>query len=332
MKALVTGGTGFVGSHVVDKLLAKNYEVRCIVRPTSNLQWLSSPDIELFYSSLLDPDRLARAAQDVDIVIHVAGSLIEKDWNGFLNSNVKPVRLLLDAARKSDRLKKFVLVSSTGAHGPSPDGHPKKEDEPCTPMSDYGRSKLEGERVAHPFFPVLPLTIVRPSAVYGPRDPNFVKLFKQVHAGVTPLIGAEEHYANLVNAEDLADGILLAAESETSSGQTYTLASKRPYPRSELMDTIGDVYGRRARALILPTGLALFLAKGYSWVQKNVFGRNTLLDPERLETLAEKYWVFDVTKAEQELGFKEAYSLKEGMTKTYAWYQERGWIHMDQGR
>lgn len=327
MRALVTGGTGFVGSHLVDRLLAKGYDVRCIVRATSNLQWLVDPRIELFFSGLQDPDKLKAALKDVDVVFHVAGSLIEKDWDGFYAANVKPVKLLLDAALKNGGgLKRFVLVSSTGAAGPSPDGHLLTEGELEHPVSAYGRSKLEGEKVAKAYFNVLPVTIVRPSAVYGPRDPNILKVFQHVRGGVTPLLGRQEQYTSLVHAEELADGMIAAAENDVSNGQTYFLASERPYSRTELLDTVGDILGKRSKRPILPKGPALAIAKAYASFMTRVMGKSTLLDAERIETVGQLYWSFDVSKAMKELGYRQKYAFEDGMRQTYQWYLERGWL------
>ncbi|MFM7200642.1 MAG: NAD-dependent epimerase/dehydratase family protein [Myxococcota bacterium] len=332
MRALVTGGTGFVGSHLVDRLLAQGYEVRCIVRPTSNLQWLVDPRIELFFSGLLEPEKLKAALKDVDVVFHVAGSLIEKDWDGFYAANVKPVHLLLDAAVKVGGLKRFVLVSSTGAAGPSFDGAPLRETDPEHPVSAYGRSKLEGEKVAKAYFGRLPIAIVRPSAVYGPRDPNLLRVFKQVRGGITPLLGADEHYISLVHAEELADGIILAGERPEAIGQTFTLSSERPYTRTEILDTVGDVVGKRSLRPVLPKGPALAVAKAYANFITKVLKRQTLLDAERLETVGQRYWSFDVSKAMQQLGYRQKYPLMDGMRQTYQWYLERDWLNRDTGR
>lgn len=332
MRALVTGGTGFVGSHLIDRLLAKGYDVRAIVRPTSNLQWLTDPRIELFSSSLLDADKLLEAMKDVDMVFHVAGSLIEKDWDGFYNANVKPVELLLEAALKNGAslkggpLKRFVLVSSTGAAGPSADGHPLKEHEPENPVSAYGRSKLEGERVARAYFDKLPVTIVRPSAVYGPRDPNILKMFQHVRGGVTPLLGIQEQFTSLVHAEELADGMILAAENDCANGQTYFLASEHPYSRTEMLNVVGDIVGKRSKRPILPKRPALAIAKVYANFVTKVLGKATLLDAERIETVGQTYWSFDVSKAMRELGYRQKYSLMDGMRQTYEWYLANGWL------
>lgn len=333
MRALVTGGTGFVGSHLVERLMERGYDVRCIVRATSNLQWLTDPRIELFFSGLLEPDKLKAAMKDVDVVFHVAGSLIEKDWDGFYNANVKPVKLLLDASLKANaNLKRFVLVSSTGAAGPSADGTPLKETDSEHPVSGYGRSKLEGERVARAYFGVLPVTIVRPSAVFGPRDPNILRVFKNVRKGLTPLLGADEQYWNLIHARDLADGIILAGEKDISNGNTYFLASERPYSRTEVLDTVGDVVGKRSKRPVVPRKPALALAKVYARFVTKVLRRQTLLDEERIETVGQRFWSFDVSKAMDELGFRQQISLAAGMSETYAWYQAHGWLDADLGR
>ncbi len=326
MNALVTGANGFIGSHLVDRLLALGHTVRAFVRPGARLQWLTSPRVELFYGSLTDPADLAEALDGIDWVFHVAGTVVARDWRGFYQANVRPARALLKAIREhARRIERFVLVSSTGASGPSPDGHLLREHEFPAPVGDYGRSKLIAERITASFADAVPVTIVRPCAVYGPRDRNFLIMFRHVQSGLIPVLGSREQIISLIHVEELVDGIVRAAESVRARGEVYFLAGERPHTRSEILETAERVAATRARRLVIPDrALSAFLA--IQTVAGRVFPRASLLSPERLATLSHPCWAFDGSKAREHLGFRTKIDLEDGLTNTFAWYCAQGWL------
>ncbi|CUT00042.1 NAD dependent epimerase/dehydratase family protein [Candidatus Kryptonium thompsonii] len=188
MKALVTGGTGFIGSHLVDELLNRGYEVRCIVRDTSNLKWLNGKDVEIFKGSLFDIDFLKKAVEDVDYVYHIAGVTKGKNYQDYYRGNVETTQNLLEACLENQKLKKFVLASSLAAVGPGDDAIPVDETRQYNPITSYGKSKAEAEKVTLSFKDKLPITIVRPPSVYGPRDTYTFELFKYVKFGFLPVV------------------------------------------------------------------------------------------------------------------------------------------------
>ncbi len=183
--ALVTGATGFIGSHLVDELLAQGWRVRALVRPTSNLQWLPEDRVEIITGSLLDPACLKACLEGVTAVFHVAGAYRARSLDAYRKVNVEPARLILqtltalaEAGGRSRSDTRFIFVSSFAACGPSPDGTPLTEKDPCRPVSTYGQSKAEAEKIILSFQDRVPVTVVRPPGVYGPRDKNFLVVFK----------------------------------------------------------------------------------------------------------------------------------------------------------
>ncbi|HLB24926.1 MAG TPA: NAD-dependent epimerase/dehydratase family protein, partial [Nitrospirota bacterium] len=183
MKALVTGGTGFIGSHLVEALLKKGYSVRCLVRDLAKQGWLAGLDVELVTGDCNEPATLEGAVDGVDYVFHVAGITKAARGETYYSVNGEGTKNVALAAAGSAGLRKLVYVSSQAAAGPSRQGRPRKEDDPPGPVSDYGRSKLMGERYCLELADRVDLAIVRPTSVYGPRDRDIYTFFRMVSRG-----------------------------------------------------------------------------------------------------------------------------------------------------
>ena len=249
MKVLVTGATGFVGSHVVDELLKRDIRTAYIARATSNHRWLEGKTVELVEGSLSNLSSLKDAVQDVDIIIHVAGSTAAKNEEAFRQGNEVATQNLIDAVRAyRPELKRFVHISSLTVSGPAKDAdHPVRESDPCHPLTAYGRTKLLAEKVIHAAMDDIPCTIIRPPAVFGPRDPATLTFFQAVNKGVAPLIGFDAKQVSLVHVGDLARGIVDAALSENTVGKTYNIGSDETYTWTQIANVTAAVTGRKIR-------------------------------------------------------------------------------------
>lgn len=325
MRALVTGSTGFIGSLLVDNLLDNGIEVRVVVRPTSNLKYLPEDRIEVMTGQLQDAEFLDAAVTGVDLIYHVAGTLVADSIEGFRSVNVRPTRLLLEAAARQDGFKRFLLVSSQGASGPSADGTPLTETSLPNPVSDYGRTKLEAEYVALDFKDKVPVTIVRPSAVFGPRDSNFLKIFKRLVSGMMPRFGKEERFSNLVYGPDLVEGIRLASLSDETLGKLYFMSNKEISSYDVMVAEMERALGVKAKRPTVPNAVLDAMAL-FARVNKKLTGRTGLLDEQRIATIKERFWTADVSKLENDLGWVPPTPLPEAMDKTVAWYREKGWV------
>lgn len=189
-KAFVTGGNGFVGSHLVDYLLKNDFDVTCLVRKSSNLQWLKGKEITIINGGFDDIAALESALQGMNYVFHVAGVVKAKDRADYFKANVGNTKTLLDACLKNkETLEKVVIVSSETAAGPSPDAKGIGEDHPPAPITTYGISKICEERMVMEYIKLLPITITRPPAVYGERDTEIFIFFNSFWKGVTTTIG-----------------------------------------------------------------------------------------------------------------------------------------------
>jgi nucleoside-diphosphate-sugar epimerase len=324
--ALVTGGNGFIGSHLVDSLIEKGYRVKCLVRKSANLRWLKDKNIEYVFGDMFSTDVLPHALSDVDYVYHVAGVTFAKKREEFYRGNIEAVRSLLDICHIArPGLKKFIHVSSQTCVGPSFDGKPIDETRDYHPLTTYGRSKMEAEKIVLSYYDKLPCTIVRPPAVYGPRDYAIYEYFKSMSRGLQPLIGFDNKLVSLIHAKDLVKGFILAGESEISASSIYFISSEKFYNWRDVGKMTARLLGRKTLKLVIPH----FAVKTTAFFSE-VFGffspKPVILNREKARDLTQAYWICSVEKAQRELGFKEDLTLEEGFKETIEWYRKQGWI------
>jgi len=330
--AFVTGGTGFVGSHVVEELLGRGYDrVRCLVR--KDPKWLQELDVEYIYGDLDDEDRLCEALDGVDYVYHVAGLTRAQSPSEIDRANVDGTLCLMRAVRRASPDVRSVLVTSSLAVIGMSDEPVADEDTDMHPISDYGRSKARMERSlwrADGSGPapgdVLPLVIVRPSAVYGPRDTDILTFFQSVARGVCPIVGRGlQPELSLIHVSDLARAMVDAAEARATAGKTYFLASERAYSWTEIRDATVRCLDRRVLTVHVPRGLV-----GVVGAVAEVFGRLTgsypPLNREKAREIVHACKICDVSRATADFEFRTRIQLEEGIRSTLGWYRARGWL------
>jgi nucleoside-diphosphate-sugar epimerase len=325
-KVFVTGATGFVGSHLVDRLLERGRTVRCLVRPKSNLKYLKHPRIELAYGGLDDSTDWDRALESVESVYHVAGVTFARRPKDYFAVNHKGTEAILAAAvRRRGQIKRFVHISSLAAVGPGRDGKPVDEETDPAPITPYGRSKLMGEEAVRAVADLLPATIVRPPAVYGPRDYAIFELIKSIARGLSPMIGRSDKLVSLVHARDLADGIILAGESDASVGRDYFISSEEVYSMRETAALVARLLGRRARTINIPKPVAFGAAVAAEAVSA-LTRRPPVINRDKVTDLSQPCWGCSIERAKRELGYRQRVPLEEGMRETIAWYKSEGWL------
>jgi nucleoside-diphosphate-sugar epimerase len=327
MKALVTGATGFIGSHVADKLLSKGYEVRCIVRKSSNLRWLENKPIELGNASLDDKESLKSALKDIDIVFHVAGLTFAKNYDEFLKGNRDGTRNLLEAIDETQtKISRFLHVSSQTVAGPSDAlENPKTEDMPPKPLTSYGKSKKAAEDEVHKFKGKIPYTIVRAPAVFGPRDTAIFDIFKIAKYGLGTLIGFDKKYVSLIHSDDLTRGMIEAAESSNTIDETYFISSEEFYTWDKVIPEIGKAFGKNILKLKIPHAVVLGLA-GVSEFFGKFSKKPPVFNYEKGIDFIQSYWTCSVDKAKKDFGYSQKMSLEDGIKDTVRWYQENKWL------
>jgi nucleoside-diphosphate-sugar epimerase len=325
-KILVTGGTGFIGSHLTELLLKKGYHISCLVRDSANLRWLSGLDIDVKTGDCLLPETLANAVKQASIVIHAAGLTKARRAREYYEVNHIGTKNILEAcARHNPGIEKFILISSLAAAGPSADGNPVKDSDPPHPVSDYGRSKLFAEADTFAYKDTFPVLSLRPSAVYGPRDRDMYELFRWAARGVTLDILGKERFINFCYVGDLVNAICLAMERRTVSGSIYFVAEARPYSWTEFRKALLSAGDVKARTIKIPYTVA-YLIGLVSEVGSLFTSKPALTNRQKVREASQKHWVCDLAKIEKELGFKAAYPLQQGLDITWRWYRDNNWL------
>jgi dihydroflavonol-4-reductase len=323
---LVTGANGFVGSHLVEALLSRGYRVRCLVRGTSDLTFIRDLPVEWAYADLQDSEALARACPGVDAIVHCAALTRALDEETFLRINSGGTEDLARTAIKvNPGLRRFLFVSSQTAVGPS-QATDDFVDESRTPqpITWYGKSKWAAEQALWNMDDHLPLTIVRPAAVFGPRDRDFYAYFSLVKWRLELLPGRGERKLSLIYVKDLVDLLILALESERALGQTY-FACNQAHRHTELSASIAKALNKRPLRITLPEAVLTPIAL-WSRVQGRLTGKPALLYEQRIVEMRQPYWLCSGQKARQELGFVPQYDLETAVRETADWYLANGWL------
>ena len=326
MKILLTGASGFVGSHILDSLRARGLATVLLLRPTSNKQFIAShlPDVELRPGSIGDLESLQQAMAGITHVIHCAGATKAGRVAGFYEANQAGTRNVISAVNEQrDRVQRIVHISSLAAAGPARREQPAREEDLARPVSEYGKSKLAGElevrnhcRIEH--------VILRPPAVYGPRDAEFLRLFKAVKNHVLPKPSGAQALS-LVFVKDLAEAVVTCLRHPAAAGKTYFVASREVVTARTMAEEIAAQMNVWTVPLPLPTTF-LWPICLVQEVMSRLTGKPSVLSLQKFAELRAPGWVCDPTRLERETGCVCATTLKTGVAEALAWYRKQHWL------
>jgi len=327
MKVLLTGGNGFIGSRILRQLVAEKIPAVVLLRPTGSRHLIQDclDGIEVRAGSLDEPSTLTEALKEVTHVIHGAGKTKALRRKEFAQVNVGGTQRLLDAVRASaGSVQRFVQLSSLAACGPGTTVDPAREDDPPQPVSAYGHSKLAAERLLWDLDD-LPGVVLRPGAVYGPGDVDFLQLFRTVRRGFIPQFGGGLQPLNLVYADDLARLTVRCLTDPRAVGRTFHVAHPQPTTAGEVGRVVAAALGIKARSVSLPSALLTPISWGGELIARFT-GRPSILSVDRRQELTAPGWVCDTGRLWRELNWECDTALEEGMRRTAAWYREAGWL------
>jgi len=324
MKALVTGATGFIGSHLTERLIKRGYKVSCLVRKTSNLRWIEDLGIDFIIGDCSHIDTLIDAVKGVDYIFHVAGLTKTPRPEEFYIINYKGTENLIKAVAESNiEIKRFIYLSSLAAYGPSLNGDAEMHGDKPHPVSEYGKSKLKGEEAVMNYADTIPVTILRPSVVYGPRDRQLYAIFKWINKGFVPYWGNSR--LSMVYVDDLVDAIILAAESDKAIQKTYFISDGREYEIDIIINEISDSLGRDVKKIKIPLSLMPIVGFLGERLSKFIDG-GELINRDKIRELKYNKWVCSIIDAEHDLNYRPQVGLKEGIKWTVEWYRIHKWL------
>lgn len=328
MTILVTGASGFLGSHIAEQLARSGRRVRALVRRSSDTTFLEKlAGVELAYGAVEDRASVMRAVDGVTGVVHAAGLVKAKSSEDFLRVNTEGTENLVEAVLKlGPSLRRFVLVSSQAAGGPSDArGTPVRVGGETAPVTAYGRSKLAAEKIllAHPS---VRSAIIRPPAIYGPRDGEVLVFFRSVKTGVLPLVSDPTAKFSMIYGPDCARACILALDSDVPSGSTYYVEDGVPITFGEMVALTEKALGTKAWLRIpLPRNLVKGAAMATE-VYGKLTNRAVMFTRDKCNELHAPGWVCDGSRARSELGFVPEVTFARGVALTADWYRSAGWL------
>jgi dihydroflavonol-4-reductase len=321
MKALLTGGTGFIGTHLIDLLLARDVEVHVLVRNPDKEPALLEKKLRVLRGDLFSIPALPAG---LDIVFHLAGKTRSLNSADYYTVNQKGTASLFRSLSRLQERPKVIILSSQAAAGPSLGGQPVKESDPPRPVTPYGWSKLRGEQEALKFRNDFSIVIVRACSVFGPRDRDFLTYFKLAARGIV-LTLKKNRVASLIYVKDLAEALFLFAQTGIPSGEIFNVGDSRTYTWDELGTAAAAALGRKCRRVKISKALLYFISLLYETghhLKRNPGAFNR----DKYRELIQPGWLMDVSKAAERLSFRTHYPLDQAMQETMSWYVTEGWL------
>jgi nucleoside-diphosphate-sugar epimerase len=316
-KVLVTGASGFLGSHICEAAHQAGYQVHALIRQSSPRSWLGHDWLTMHTADLFDRKALAPVLKSMDGVIHAAGTL----WGDYHRVNTEGTRVIAEECVKAG-IKRFVFVSSLAAGGPGNGPYSMDGDHPDNPVSPYGHSKKDAEELLCKMRRRLEIVSLRFPMIYGPRDAQGLRLFKTFKLLINPSIGVRRRHISLVYVKDAARAAVAGIDANVSSGGRYNISDGNSYTFIKLYKIIGKVWGRKALRIPVPFDLIMFGA----WMVNDVLKGKTAFNPEQIGMFRKRFWLISPEEAIRDLDWKPQVDIYEGIRQTVDWYKEKGWL------
>lgn len=324
MKIFITGGTGFIGSQLIEYFLDQKYaEIYALVRNRKNLKWLKGLDLHILEGDLFSIPPLPR---DIDFVFHIAGITKANKSDFYYTVNRYGTASLLQALQSQHiNLKRFVLLSSQAVCGPSSDGQYIREDSLPAPLTHYGKSKQEAENETIKFKDQFPVIILRAPTIFGPRDPVLLPYFKLISKGILPSLGRTRRLVSLCYVKDLIKSFELSTYGSLRSGDIFHVAD--PVPRS--WDELGQAAGKAMNVNLKTIKLPLCILYPYYLIAEflgKISNNPSILSREKYFEMKQPAWIVNTDTAIEKLGFTPLLSFQDAVQETMDWYKKENWL------
>lgn len=322
--ALVTGANGFIGSHLVDQLLASGCKVHGLVRESSDLKWLDASKVHLHRVDLSRSDFIVPCLDEFDYIFHCAGLTKAKSRADYFQVNATACSNLYEQCQKRvGQIKGIVHLSSLAATGPSPQGSPVDEITPCRPVTFYGQSKLAGEEMALQYS--LPVTVIRPPVVYGPREENFFTFIKLIQKGWELQIGRADKELSLIYVSDLVQAMLTASDPSRQKGCSYFVTDGQVYAWEKVAKECARIMNVQVKTLKVPEAALIPIALFFEACAQ-FSSKPALFDRQRMIDIRQSSWSASPVNFFKQFDFEPQYELSQGLAETISWYQRERWI------
>lgn len=326
---LITGATGFTGSVLLKKLVDRKLKVKAIARPSSDISRFDELPVEWIRGDVYDPDVVRRGVEGVEFIFHVAAAFREAKISDdiYYKVHVESTQLLAREAVKQKGFKRFLHTSTMGVHGHI-ENPPADEEYPFNPGDVYQETKVEGELWVRDFAHKsgLPLTVIRPAAIYGPGDRRLLKIYKMAAAGWFPLIGARNTLYHLIHVDDLTDFYLFCATEPRALNEYYLCGNRTHVELKQFVTYIAEYYQTRIRFIPIPAA-PLFVAGDICEFVCKKIGVEPPIYRRRIAFFT-KDRSLNTSKMHEKLGFQPKFDNESGIKQTAAWYLEHNWVKL----
>jgi nucleoside-diphosphate-sugar epimerase len=320
VKTLVTGATGFIGKHLVRTLVEQGSDVKCLVRKTSETQYLHDLGAELFYGDLRFKDSLNGIVKDVNVVYHLAGEIYSKRCKNFYRVNFDGTKNLVEVCLP-ENIDRFVFLSSIAAVGPNRKrGILLNEQTPCKPLDPYGKSKLQAEKLVIQSYEksAFPVVIIRAPTVYGPLGKSKIlkKIVDTIHTGRFLMLGNGKNLRSMCYIDNLIQILMKVERSSNSLGEIFFAADERPYTYNEIFQSVAEQLGTTLKETYFPRWLGEICGLAFKSL--------SIMDFYSMPLYMAWHMVLDMAcdtrKAQEQLNYRPHIDIKDGIQKTIPYY------------
>ena len=327
MNVLLTGASGFLGSHILEHLIQNDYNVYCLLRQSHSPKWIQNLNFKtIFFESHNLTQKLNHIDFDIDYVVHSAGATQALNIHNYIHANYHLTQKLIHYSAKNQSIKRFIFISSQAVAGPSKNHRPIKESQLSHPISDYGITKLLAEQSLYQYSHTIPIIILRPCSIYGPRDASLLPLFQALkyHLALFPNYG--KNLVNLIYVQDLAQLVILCLSLPCPSPSTFFVNDGNVYSWKSILQIAQQTYQKK---YCIPVHIPSYIFKSIGLLNDFISSfskKPQLLNSQKINEILQSHWLCDASNIQKISHWKPHHSLQLGFQKTLQFYQQYSYL------